>query len=353
MRRPRIGVIGAGSWAVSAHLPGIVARRDEVDLVAMSGAEQHIQTISDRFECPLASGDYEDVLAAQCDAIVVSSPGGVHALHAGRALQAGAHVLCEKPMTLDPGDAWRLVDEAGTSERHLLVSFGWNFMPIVRGAVRLMREVGIGSIEQMSISMSSQTRELLLNAGAYPDASPESIPEQRTWTDPRLSGGGYGQAQLSHALGLALSLVDEPVRDVFAWMATPQPEGVELHDAIALRFANGAVGTVSGGSAHLGANANKHHLAVRGIGSRGQFLVDVDREAVVVFAEGKDHTLESPLGAGAYVPAGPVNGLMDLVLGRTEDNPAPGYLGARTVGVLDAAYRSRELGEPVRCYGRW
>lgn len=353
MSRPRVGVIGAGSWAVSAHLPAIKARQHEVDLVAVSGSSEHIQRIADRFDCPIASANYEDVLAANCDAVIVSSPGGVHFLHAMRSIAAGAHVLCEKPMTLDPAEAWRLVDAAEAAGRHLVVSFGWNFMPLVRDAARLVHEIGIGDLEQMSISMSSQTRELLLNKGSYPDASPESIPEQSTWTDPRLSGGGYGQAQLSHALALAFSLVDEPVREVFAWMSAPESGGVELHDAITLRFANGAVGTLSGGSAHLGANGNKHHLAVRGIGSKGQFLVDVDREAVALFTDGRETVVELPMQSGAYVPTGPINGFLDLVLARTSANPAPGSLGARTVDVLDAAYRSARDGRPAACFGRW
>jgi hypothetical protein len=54
--------------------------------------------------------------------------------------------------------------------------------------------------------MASVTRELLANLGDYPAASSEAVPEQATWTDPRLAGGGYGQAQLTHALGLALWL---------------------------------------------------------------------------------------------------------------------------------------------------
>src|SRR5438128_163697 len=80
-------------------------------------------------------------------------------------------------------------------------AFGWNFRPMVQDAKRLMDDRGIGEVEQLVVHMSSHTRELLSNRGAYPLAAADAIPEQATWTDPRLSGGGYGQAQLSHALG--------------------------------------------------------------------------------------------------------------------------------------------------------
>src|SRR5260370_11605680 len=152
---------------------------------------------------------------------------------------------------------------------------------MVREAKRLMMTGGgIGKIEQVVITMSSQTRELLSNTGVYPDAARDSLPEPATWTDPRLSGGGYGQAQLSHALGLALWLTDLRGKDVFALMSAPLAAPVELHDAIVLRYDNGAIGTVAGGSAHMGPDNNKHQDEVRAIGSKGHFQIDLNRELV-------------------------------------------------------------------------
>ena len=54
---------------------------------------------------------------------------------------------------------------------------------------------------------------------------------------------------------------------------------VELHDAISVRFDNGAIGTVAGGSAHLNAGNNKHQLEVRAIGSAGQQQPDASDQA--------------------------------------------------------------------------
>src|ERR1019366_10407729 len=99
---------------------------------------------------------------------------------------------------------------------------------------------GVGPIEHVAIRMASFTRDLLANRGAYPKASPEAIPEQRTWTDPALSGGGYAQAQLTHALGATLWLTGLRATDVFAFMSAPHGAGVELHDAVAMRFSGGA-----------------------------------------------------------------------------------------------------------------
>jgi predicted dehydrogenase len=343
----RLGVIGAGSWANAAHLPALAAR-PEVEFVAVSRTgEPALRTVQQRYGFARASEDFRVVVDAGCDIVVVASPAAYHYEHAKAALAAGAHVLCEKPFTIEPQHARELVEVAQRHQRQLLVSFGWNYMPLVRRAKELVGEGGIGRLEQMSIAMSSQTRELLGTQGGYPDASTESAPEPATWTDPALSGGGYGQAQLAHALGLALHLVPVRVTEAFAWMS-PAPDGaVELHDAIALRFDTGAVGTVSGGSAHLGAGGNKHALEVRAIGTDGQLLVDVERECVWLYrADGSDERLSLAPGDGGYVPAGPANALVDVALGRVEENRAPGALGVLTVEALDAAYRSAVSGKP-------
>lgn len=345
MRRLRLGVIGAGSWAVSAHLPAL-AGRDEVDFVGVCRkGDDLLGTIRERFGFDVASEDYRDILDAGVDICVVASPSALHYEHTKAALEAGAHVLCEKPMTVDPAHAWELVEIADRADRQLLVSFGWNYLPMITDARQLVTRYGIGSIEHLSIVMSSATRELLSNTGSYPDASRETVPDPVTWTEPTMSGGGYGQAQLSHALGLALHLVPERVAAAFALMTAPLAAPVELHDAIVLRLDGGGIGVLSGGSAHTGAGGNKHALAVRAIGSEGQLYVDVEREIGWLYRpDGVDVRLPVSDGAGAYDGQGPANALVEVALGRTDHNRAPGQLGARTVEALSVAYRSARSG---------
>lgn len=352
MAKLRLGVIGAGSWAVASHLPNFAKRRDEVEFVAVARkGPELLRKIKEDWGFETASEDYRDVLDAGIDICLVGSPTGFHYEHAKAALEAGAHVLVEKPFTIEPAHAWELVETAQRAGRHLLIAFGWNYKPMVREAKRLMDERGIGEIEQMMIHMASVTRELLSNTGAYPDASPESVPEQATWTDPRLSGGGYAQAQLSHALGLALWLTGLRGKEAFALMSAPLEAPVELHDAIAIRYTNGAIGTMDGGSCHLGAGDNKHQLEMRAIGAEGQFHIDLEREAVWLF-RGQDEDIRPDLeaSAGLYDCDGPPNALVDLALGVDVDvaNCSPGELGARTVEILEAAYRSAQSGSIER-----
>jgi predicted dehydrogenase len=287
--------------------------------------------------------------------------------------------MIEKPMTILPEHAWNLVETAQQVQRHALIAFGYNYKPMIREAKKLMRTGReIGEIESVTIRMSSVCRELLSNTGAYPEAAPDAVPESQTWTDPAISGGGYGQAQLSHALGLALWLTGLRGREVFAFTSAPLDAPVELHDAAVLRFQNGAIGTLSGGAHHLGFGGNKDALEVRVIGSEGQLTVDVERELVWRYRGPRDEVrLEPPHDSCRYDCIGPIDALVDLALDKHVEHPsrspkpitqavcgrrgarsgvsAAGYplpvencspleLGARTVEVLHALYRSARSG---------
>ena len=346
MAKLRLGVIGAGSWAVASHLPELAKRREDVEFVAVARkGPELLHKIQSDWGFEVASEDYRDVLDAGVDICLVASPSGLHHEQAKAAMQSGAHVLVEKPMTIRPEDAWDLADTADALGRHLVVSFGWNYKPMTRAAKELMVEHGIGRIEHLMLHMASQTRELFLGTGAYPDAAPDSIPETRTWNDPALSGGGYAQAQLSHALAMALWLTDLRATEVFAFMSAPHGSPVEFHDAAALRFEGGAIGTMSGGADHLNAGDNKHQLELRAIGSEGQFQVDYEREALWLFrAPNTNYRPPLEANAGLYDCVGPPHTLVDLALGKDVTNCSPGWLGARTVEILDACYRSAASG---------
>jgi predicted dehydrogenase len=346
MAKLRLGVIGAGSWAVASHLPNFAKRRDDVEFVGVcrKGPEL-LAKIKDDWGFQMASEDYHDVIDAGLDICLVASPHGLHYEHAKAALEAGAHVLCEKPFTVEPEHAWDLVRTAEAKGLHLLLSYGWNYRPWVREAKRLMVEHGVGEIEESALQMASVTRELLANLAAYPGASPEAVPEEATWTDPR-NGGGYGQAQLTHALGVALWLTGLRGEAAFALTKAVLEAPVEHHEAAVIRYDNGSIGTMAGGSCHLDAGGNRHQLEFRAIGSEGQLAIDLERDYLWLWrSDGVEVKPELEEGAFLYDCDGPPNALVDLALGKEVENCSPGELGARTVEILDAAYRSAASGQ--------
>lgn len=347
MARLRLGVIGAGSWTVSSHLPNLVRRRDagEVEFTIVNRRNPELLgRIKDDFGFQQATDDWHEVIAARPDIVVVGSPPGYHFEQAKAALEAGAHVMCEKPFTIDPADAWELDATVRRTGRQLFVSYGWNYRPMVIQAHRIMHDDGIGDIEHVSLHMDSVTRELLSETGDYPGADPATVPQADTWSRPETSGGGYGQAQLTHLLGVALWLTDLRGQDVFALMSAPMDARVELHDAVALRFTNGAIGTMGGASSHLGGANNRHAVEVRAVGSKGQFHLDLRDNTLWRYRPGDDLRIPLEPDAGLYDCQGPIDAVVDAGLGLSPANNSPAELGARTVEILDAAYRSAKSG---------
>ena len=358
-KKVRVGVIGAGSWAVSNHIP-VLAERDDVELVsAVRKGREALEAIGERFGFAHVSEDYRDALDQGLDAVVVASPSGLHHEHANAALEAGANVLCEKPFTIDPSEAWDLHHTAERLGRHLLLSFGWNYGPLVVEAKRLMdSEGGVGQIEHVLVAMASGTRELLTSTGGggYEGSAEGFAPEADTWTDPGMSGGGYAPAQISHAMGLAMWLTGDRAHEVFAFMNNVTSR-VDMHDAISVRYHSGATGSISGASCPGMANAiddpdepwSRHQLQVRIFGSEGQLIADLERDFLWLYRQdGLDLKVDLPRHAGLYQCSGPPLTLVDLTLGRDVPNRSPADLGARTVEVVDAAVRSAQTGAVIR-----
>lgn len=112
-RRLRVGLVGTGGWAELAHLPGLASRGD-LELVALCGrTPARLTALADRFGVPGRHLDWREMLARErLEVVVVATPNDQHAPMAGAALEAGAHVVCEKPLALDAGQARSLADLA-------------------------------------------------------------------------------------------------------------------------------------------------------------------------------------------------------------------------------------------------
>lgn len=344
--RLRLCVIGAGSWVVASHLPNLARRRDNVEFtgVCRIGAEALTQ-LQEQWGFAKASEDYQDILALEPDIVVVGSPAAQHYEHALAALEAGAHVLVEKPFTLTAAQARGLVGAADRLDRHLVVSLGYNYRPIVTGTrEHLARIGGLGQIEFAAVEMSSVTRELLAGTGGYPLADPLFRPDTSTWADHAVSGGGYGQAQLPHALGVLLWLTSLRGESAFARMSSALGATVEHYVAGAVRFEGGALGTVTGSAAHTAANL-RDYLSVTVVGSAGELRMEFHNDLVRTYTSGRGvEEVPMPPEAGRYDCDGPPDALIDLALGRIEACTSPGELGLRTVEVTEALYASARAG---------
>lgn len=161
----RLGVIGAGWWVTVNHLP-LLAQRDDVELMAVCclGADV-LRAVKDHFGFAHATEDYRELLELDLDGVIVGSPHTLHYEHARAALEREMHVLCEKPMTLRPDEAWTLVELARERGVELLVPYGWHYTPFIEEVKRLMEEGAVGRVEYALCHMASPTKDFFAGAG--------------------------------------------------------------------------------------------------------------------------------------------------------------------------------------------
>jgi len=340
-RRLRLGFIGAGWWATTNHMPVLRARHD-VEFVSVCGLDSALnQRLQEDFGFQHVTSDYRDLLQQDLDAVIVSSPNSLHALHATAALEAGCHVMVEKPMTTLASDAFRLVELARQNQRHLIVPYGWHYRPLSHEARRLMQDIGVGEIEMVLCHLGSPGKNLFTGKSFDHAAGSYVGPDLGTYTDPQM-GGGFGQGQLSHALALMVWLTDVRAQSVFARMH-PVGGEADLHDSLSVLFAGGAIGTVSGTATVP--DGRPFQLDIRVYGSHGMFLYDVERErAELHLHNGQSFIAPFEPGDGSYRCDVPPHQFVELALGLTDENRSSGELALASVEILDAAYRSAASG---------
>ncbi len=345
-KRVRMGFIGAGWWATANHMP-VLSQRDDVEFAGVCRlGKDELRQVKDTYGFAYATEDYLDLLDnCELDAVVVASPHTTHFEHANAVLDRDLHLLVEKPMTTDAAEARQLVRTADAKNLHIVVVYGWNYAPFVKQAKQLIDDGQLGPIEYVLCHMASGTRSLLsgearTKKGTWTDALFQ--PASSTWADPKIAAGGYGYGQLTHALGLMFWLSDLQPTSVFSLMTAPGSK-VDIYDAITVRFANGANGTVSGAGSVP--HKCRSHVDIRLFGPEGMLLVDFERERMELRRYDCSHVVaEVEPDSGSYDGAGPPHNFVDLILGKNAENLSPGWAGMRTIELLDAAYRSSASG---------
>jgi predicted dehydrogenase len=174
-------------------------------------------------------------------------------------------------------------------------------------------------------------------------------PDPRTWADPAVAGGGYGHAQLSHSTGMLFWLTGLVPESAYALMTAPGSR-VDLYDAVSVRFAGGAIGTVAGAGTVPPSGMTAFQVDLRLFGSEGMLLLDCERARLELRRhDGRQERLELAADAGAYSCEGPPHNFIDLIVGNTTENLSPGESAMHSVALLDAAYRSAVSGAVERC----
>ena len=150
-----VAVVGAGHWGphlirnFSDHLSSQVLWVAELD-------EKRQKSIRERFPEVTVTGDLTDPLDDdRVDAVVVATPTSTHSGIVEQALQAGKHVMVEKPITDSLPDAVRLCELADADSRVLMVGHVFLFNPAFQAAKRYIDDGELGDIKYLSMTRTN------------------------------------------------------------------------------------------------------------------------------------------------------------------------------------------------------
>ena len=138
-----IGLIGAGSVVHRVHLPGI---RLCPDLRVIAACDPDLDAARATGAANILSDHRELVSRAGIDAVIVATPNHLHHEIVMAALAAGKHVLCEKPLAMNAGQAAEMLDAARRAGHVHMTAFTYQFTPAIRYARHLIEAGAVGEI---------------------------------------------------------------------------------------------------------------------------------------------------------------------------------------------------------------
>lgn len=186
----RVGTIGA-SFAKAAYLPAL-SIIDDVELVAISSARlASAQATADLFNIPNVYDDWEKMINEhELDLVCIATPTIYHAPMALKALNAGAHVLCEKPMAMNQSESANMLETAESLNKIHIIGHELRFNPTRKKIKDLIESGYVGDVRHVNIVNISPSW-----------GNPASRPEGDWWSLESMGGGRLG-ANGSHQIDL-------------------------------------------------------------------------------------------------------------------------------------------------------
>ena len=170
----RWGILGAARIASEKVIPAIQKGQTGIVQAIASRSTDKARALALRFAIPRAYGSYDELLAdPEIDAVYNPLPNHLHVPWSLRALAAGKHVLCEKPIALDAAQAGELITARERSGRLVMEAVMVRLHPRWLGAREIVRSGRIGELRSMTGFFS------------YFNDSPENVRHQ-----PGMGGGG-------------------------------------------------------------------------------------------------------------------------------------------------------------------
>ena len=326
----RIALIGLG-MAVTPHAKSMIDLQDRVEVVhAFSPSAARRKWFSEKFPFPLT------------DSLEILTPPNTHLELVEKCAAAGKHILMEKPLEITTARALALVEAAEQAGVTLGVMLQHRFRP---AGIKLREMLGAGALGRV-VNCSTVIR--LWRPQSYYDVEGRGTRAR--------DGGGVLVTQGIHTLDLMLSLAG-PIAEVRGYATTSSVHRMETEDmaVAAVRFANGALGTIDATTAAYPGFAERIEI----IGEKGTASL-VGSDLVVSHHDGRVTELKTEYGAGG-TGADPMafpndwhRGVIADFLDALDGKRQPTVSGREALKVhrlIDALLEAGETGRTVQVAG--
>lgn len=236
----RVGVVGTSWWVEAMYLPALQKDCDG-EVVAICGRNrERAESCAKRWGVPRVFDNATEMFASgEVDAVIVATSNASHASITIEALEAGLHVLCEKPLALNGSQANEVAEAAGRQD-HLttMMPFTYQYMPYFAATKRLIDDGFLGKPHHLNLRYFAQN----------------SFGNEYNWRfDKEVAGSGVIGDLGSHWLYCAEWLFG-PIAELGCVSSVfvergDRPDGSDYERCedsavMTLRFANGAMGTL-------------------------------------------------------------------------------------------------------------
>lgn len=227
MEKLRFGIMGAGGIANKfAHAVRLVKAEDGFDVTVeavSSKSMERAQSFAERNGIPSACGDYAEMLARDdIDAVYIATTHNFHAENLRQAIEAGKHILCEKPMVLTEADAREIFALAEEKGVFLMEAMWSNFLPAIVKAKEWISAGRIGTVKTAHGSIGfhggNNIEGRILN--------------------PALAGGAMYDIGV-YPIEILTYLIGEPVESAMASVRRHPVTGVDTDVTMVLRYSEG------------------------------------------------------------------------------------------------------------------
>jgi xylose dehydrogenase (NAD/NADP) len=324
----RWGLMGTARIATVRVLPVLPQVPDATLLAVASRSMEKARRIADQFGAPRAYDSYEALLAdPDIEVVYIPLPNHLHKEWAIKAVQAGKHVLCEKPIALNAAEAREMQAAARANGRLLLEAFMYRFGPLMQKALEIVRSGVLGDLRAIHTAFDYVIVENPANVRLHPEM-----------------GGGALYDIGAYCINVARMLAGREPVTAFAHLERSPKWGVDMSATGVLDFGDGLLGTFSASFDCRGSTF------FRAVGTRGVleapegFLGRGESARLMLTLEDRSHETVIPL-VDAY--ALELQDMCDAVRGVRPAQFVDEPLDA-TIRVIDACFASERSGRPER-----